>query len=178
MQRKVRRKKRDQPKDAVERLVDRVCSFLGLGRHKIFWRQFIKFAIVGVFNTVIDWSLFYILTSVAGLNPLLANIISYTVAMVYNFFASTRFVFRTTKQKSQRRLFAEFAAQNACGFLISEGLLYVLIERMSLQDMLSKVIATGVVMIFDFVSRKIILEDRPKRRKSGKNKTRSRRRSS
>lgn len=170
MQKRVRRRKREQPKDAVECLVDCVCNFLGLAKHKIFWRQFTKFAIAGVFNTVIDWSLFYVLTGFTGLNPLIANVISYTVAMIYNFFASTRFVFRTTKQKTQRRLFAEFAAQNACGFLISEGLLYVLIERMGLHGMLSKMIATGVVMIFDFVSRKLILEDRPKHRKSCKSK--------
>lgn len=66
--------------------------FLGLAKHKIFWRQFTKFAIVGVFNTVIDWSLFYVLTSFTGLNSLIANVISYTVAMIYNFFASTRCV--------------------------------------------------------------------------------------
>lgn len=54
--------------------------------------------------------------------------------------------------------------------MISEGLLYVLIERMGLHGMLSKMIATGVVMIFDFVSRKLILEDRLKHRKNDKSK--------
>lgn len=164
--RKINTKKRNNlPKDSVERFVDRVCVVFGLTKYRIFLRQVTKFVIVGFFNTVIDWLIFYILTSFTNLNPLFANIVSYSVATIYNFFASTRFVFRTTKQKTMRRLFVEFVVQNIFGFAISESLLYVLIDKIKIADMLAKIITTGIVMIFDFVTRKIILEDRHKKRR-------------
>ena len=57
--------------------------------------QIFKFIIVGGIATLIDWIIYYICYHFIGIEPLLANIISFSISVVYNFWASVKYVFTT-----------------------------------------------------------------------------------
>ena len=52
-----------------------------------------KFGIVGILNTIIDFTIYNLLSSSFGLSLIIANLISTTVAMVFSFFANKQLVF-------------------------------------------------------------------------------------
>ena len=53
-----------------------------------------KFGIVGILNTLIDFGIYNLLSSKAGLTLVQSNIISTTVAMIFSFFANKQVVFQ------------------------------------------------------------------------------------
>ena len=120
--------------------------------------QIFKFIIVGGMATVLDWILYYILYNYLGVSPLVANIISFSISTVYNYWASTKWVFEVNKDKSSKRLFIEFALFSAIGLGLTELLLWIGIKVLFMDAMLIKIIATIIVMIFNFITRKIFLE--------------------
>ena len=122
--------------------------------------QICKFFIVGVIATLIDFIVYYICYNKFGINPLIANIISFSVSVIYNYIASVKWVFETDKNKNKKVLFISFITFSLLGLLLSEILLFIFINLLGLNEMLSKIIATIFTMIFNFITRKLFLEKR------------------
>ena len=120
--------------------------------------QIFKFIIVGGIATIIDWIIYYVLYRFIKIDPLIANIISFSISVVYNYYASCKYVFVVTKNKSKHKLFIEFVIFSLIGLGINELLIYGLHSKLLWNAMLVKIIATIIVMIFNFISRKIFLE--------------------
>lgn len=117
--------------------------------------QIFRFIIVGVIATLIDWFIYFILCHFANFNPLIANIISFTISVLYNYWASCKYVFDVNKSKNKLTGFIVLAL---IGLGINELLLFIFITNLGWNYMLVKVFATIIVMIFNFISRKIYLE--------------------
>ena len=120
--------------------------------------QIFKFVIVGATATMIDWIIYYILYKFITINPLIANIISFSISTLYNYYASVKWVFDVNENKSKKAMFFEFILFSLIGLLVTEILLWLFIIKISLNKMLSKIISTIIVMIFNFITRKIFLE--------------------
>jgi putative flippase GtrA len=56
-----------------------------------------KFGLVGALNTVLDFTIYNVLSSVVKLTLVQSNIISTTVAMIFSFSANKKLVFKSTK---------------------------------------------------------------------------------
>ena len=111
-----------------------------------------------MWNYLSKYLSYYILYNYLGVSPLVANIISFSISTVYNYWASTKWVFVVNKNKSSKRLFIEFALFSAIGLGLTELLLWIGIKVLFMDAMLIKIIATIIVMIFNFITRKIFLE--------------------
>lgn len=118
--------------------------------------QIFKFIIVGGIATVIDWVIYYICYHFIGIAPLLANIISFSISVVYNFWASIKYVFNT--KGDNKRNFVIFIVLAVLGLGINELIIFLLHNQLSWNAMLVKIIATAIVMVFNFVTRKKLLE--------------------
>lgn len=149
--------------DFVDAMVAWGCKLLHLTKYQKILTQLAKFVIAGVITTAIDWAIYYALCEFLGMNPLIAQLFSFTASTAVSFYINTLWVFDTTKSKTRRRLIAEFFFFSFCGLVMTEAMLYVFIDVMQMNYMLAKVIATAVVMIFNFVTRKMFLEDKKKR---------------
>ena len=120
--------------------------------------QIFKFVIVGGIATIIDWAVYYVLYNYFNINPLLGNILSFTVSVIYNYTASVKWVFDVNKDKSKIRMFIEFMVFSIIGLLLTELILYIGINKLMMDAMLTKIIATAIVMVFNFITRKMFLE--------------------
>ena len=118
--------------------------------------QIFKFIIVGGIATLIDWIIYYICYHFIGIEPLLANIISFSISVVYNFWASVKYVFNTTGDNKKN--FIIFIVLAVLGLGINELIKFLLHNQLSWNAMLVKIIATAIVMVFNFVTRKKLLE--------------------
>ena len=120
--------------------------------------QIFKFIVVGGIATVIDWIIYFVLYHFMKIPPLIANILSFSVSVVYNYWASCKYVFKVTKDKSKLRLFIEFIIFALIGLGMNELIIFGLYNKAGWNAMLVKVIATIIVMVFNFITRKKFLE--------------------
>lgn len=120
--------------------------------------QFMKFGIVGVIAFVIDYGVMIFLTEVFGVPYLISTTISFVVSVIFNYFASMRFVFKRKDDMSRRREFIIFIALSVCGLGINDLLMWLMVDSLYIDYRLSKIVVTVVVAVWNFVTRKIFLE--------------------
>ena len=127
-------------------------------KNKKLLNQIIKFIISGGIATIIDWGLYYLLYNYLKINPLVANVISFTISLLYNYFASIKWVFKI--KNSNKKKFIYFIIFSLIGLLISEIILFVMINKLSINKMFSKIISSLIIVVYNFITRKKVLEDK------------------
>ena len=120
--------------------------------------QIFNFGIVGVIATIIDFGFLYLFKSILHLPLILSNTLSFCISVIYNYWASMTFVFDVDKNKSKKRNFILFIIFSIIGLILNDIIVYIITEKIKLYYMLSKIIATIIVMVFNFITRKKFLE--------------------
>jgi len=120
--------------------------------------QIMRFGIVGVIAFVIDYTVLLLLTEVAGIHYLLSSAVAFLVSVIFNYILSITFVFETDKSKSKGAQFSLFAVMSAGGLGINQLMMWLVSDVMFVPYQLSKFLATAVVMVYNFVTRKLFLE--------------------
>lgn len=120
--------------------------------------QFMKFGVVGVIAFCIDYGILALLTEVFGVNYLVSATISFTVSVVFNYVASMRYVFTHKEGMSKRREFIIFVVLSVIGLGINNLCMWVGVELFGIHYLITKIGATAIVMVWNFVTRKIFLD--------------------
>ena len=120
--------------------------------------KIIKFSIVGGIATIIDFVFLYIFKEFLNFNIILANTLSFIISVTYNYIASITWVFDVNKNKNKNVQFVLFIVFSVVGLIINNVILYILTDKLNIYYLISKVIATIIVMIFNFITRKKFLE--------------------
>lgn len=122
--------------------------------------QLFKFGIVGVVCFFIDYLLMIALTELGQINYLLSSGISFSISVVVNYLLSMRFVFQSKKNGNKAREFILFVILSITGLFLTEILMWIGVEGLQCHYMISKILVTGIVMIYNFITRKIFLEEK------------------
>lgn len=118
-------------------------------------KQVLKFGIVGGVAFLIDYGLFALLT-LSQMHYAIAQVISFSIALAFNYFASVKWVF-VAKNQSIKDIII-FITLSIIGLGINEILLYIGIDLFCFHPLLVKLVSAGVVMIYNFITRKLIIE--------------------
>lgn len=129
--------------------------------------QFVKFGIVGVIAFFIDFGIYTLCSQVFMWHYIIAGTLGFTISVIFNYLASMKYVFKHKEEMSRTREFIIFLILSIIGLGINNGMLWLLIDFIQWPFTLSKpvlelgakIIATAVVMIWNFVTRKILLDD-------------------
>lgn len=134
--------------------------------------QFIKFGFVGALCFLIDFGL-YTTCNYLGIPYLVSGVIGFSVSVIVNYILSMRYVFHGRKDISTQKEFSIFIILSILGLLLNELLLYLGIDQVYFRsnwlknimnqrvaEIGAKIIATAVVMVFNFVTRKLFLEEK------------------
>ena len=120
--------------------------------------QLAKFGVVGVVATVIDFGVMNLLHYALHLDILIANTAGFTISLIFNYVASMKFVFEHRDDMSRKREFAIFVVLSIIGLLLNDGIVLALNKGLLLEANIAKVAATALVMIYNFVTRKVFLD--------------------
>ncbi len=120
--------------------------------------QLFKFGIVGVLCFIIDYGVMILLTEMVGLSYLISCGISFTVSVIVNYLLSMRYVFCSKDDLNKVNEFIIFVVLSVIGLGLTELLMWIGVEQFGIFYMASKIVVTGIVMIYNFVTRKLLLE--------------------
>lgn len=120
--------------------------------------QIFKFGVVGGIATIIDMILLFIFKEKFHLPLEISNTLSFSISLIYNYIASTKWVFSVKEKKSKKKFYL-FILLSIIGLIINNFIIVVLSKHIEMFYMWAKVVATIVVMIFNFITRKKFLEN-------------------
>ena len=120
--------------------------------------QIFKFGIVGATAFFIDFILLYLFKEKFGLNILVANTLSFCISTIYNYIASEKWVFEVKKEANQKKQFVTFIIFSVIGLILNDIIMFLSTDVLNIYYLLAKIIATAIVMVFNFITRKLFLE--------------------
>ena len=119
--------------------------------------QLFRYTFVGGFAFVVDFGTLYVLTEFFEIYYLVSAAIAFTIGLLINYTLSVIWVFDTRTVKNKWLEFAIFTAIGMVGLGLNEFFMWFFTEVAGLYYMLSKLISTGFVYLWNFIVRKIML---------------------
>ena len=126
-------------------------------KYKKLIKQIFKFGIVGGLAFIIDYGIFTLLTQIFNIHYLVSSIISFSVSVIFNYIMSIKWVFDVNK-KQDTKDFVVFIVLSVIGLGLNSLIMYISVDIISIHEMISKIVATFIVMIYNFITRKIFIE--------------------
>ncbi len=120
--------------------------------------QFMKFAAVGLIAFAIDYGFMVIFTEIFGIEYLISATISFTLSVIFSYFASMRYVFEHKETLSRRREFIIFVILSFIGLAINDALMFIGTSLLGITYLITKLVSTVMVTWWNFFSRKRFLD--------------------
>ena len=121
--------------------------------------QILKFGVVGALAFVIDYGLLIFCTEKLGINYLISGAIAFSVAVVFNYILSMLWVYDTSGNDRDKKMqLVIFIILSVIGLGLTELLMWIGTDLLGIHYTITKIIATVIVMFYNFVTRKILLE--------------------
>ncbi len=113
-------------------------------------KQFIKFGIVGVINTFISLAIYYIFVFINEDLYIVGNTVGFIVTVFNAFILNSKFVFKLSGQKiASTELIKTFVCYGTT-LAISTGLLYVMVQYLSVSEFLAPIFNLFVTAPLNF----------------------------
>lgn len=120
--------------------------------------QFFRYLFVGGIATIVDWTILFILTDISKIHHLVSSIISFIAGLMVNFILSKALVFKTNEARVNPIWeFVSYAVIGVVGLGITELIMFITTDCFNQHYMLSKVIATIIVLAWNYLARKFIV---------------------
>ena len=132
----------------MKRLYNLICNLL-LNNKKL-----IKYGLIGCCCAGLDFVIYWLLVNMIKMPYLYANIISVHCGIFASFCLNRHFTFKV-KNKTLLR-FLSFYVIGIIGLAISSGLLFFLVEKIELSELISKALTVIVVALIQFLLNKYI----------------------
>ena len=149
-----------------------------LGKNDKLIKQILKFGVVGGLSFVIDFIITLIVSTVmrklfgssVESAAAIGGLFGFCISLIFNYIMSMKFVFERKDDMDRKKEFIIFAVLSLIGLGINELILYfgVLIFNNFMSSIVEaypslvtafvKIVATGIVMVYNFISRKMTLE--------------------
>lgn len=128
--------------------------------NKSLLKQFFSYFCVGGIAAIVEWIMFAIFANVIGVNYLVATCAAFVFSTTVNWFLGKTWTFKESsayKGKEGKEVILVFMV-SGIGLFFNLGLMYLFVSVLgldsSIQKTLSKVAATGIVFIWNFLIRK------------------------
>ena len=102
------------------------------------------YLIVGVIATLSEWAVFFVLNK-AQMHYAAATVIAYILSTFVNWLAGRLLVFKVSTQSLLKEL-AEIYLASVVGLLLNLLIMWVAVDLISINEMVSKIIATAIVL--------------------------------
>ena len=119
-------------------------------RHALVVGQFLKFAIVGVSNTLILLIVYTVLFKVFGLNYLVASAIGFIVGAINGFLLNRAWTFQGHEGDAFTPV--RWAIVQTCGLGLDELFLYIGVHELGIDKIAAQALAIVIVVVLTFLA--------------------------
>jgi putative flippase GtrA len=119
--------------------------------------QLIRYTFVGGFAFLIDFGTLFMLTEYLDFHYLLSAGIAFTLGLVTNYLISIRWVFATRNFSNRKLEFIMFMVIGLVGLGLNELFIWIFTDLFAIYYLLSKILTTMLVYLWNFFARKMIL---------------------
>jgi len=119
--------------------------------------QLFRYTLVGAAAFAVDFLSLWALTDFLNVYYLVSAAASFVAGLATNYLLSVRWVFRNRAIGNKGLEFSAFAIIGIVGLALNELIIWGLTERLSFHYLISKIISTVVIFLFNFFSRKYLL---------------------
>jgi putative flippase GtrA len=124
---------------------------------RLFW-QFARFLVVGLLSFAFDYGLFFVLFNYFGVQYIVASTISFSLSLVLNYFLTLKFVFEAQKGRNVALEFGIYVGLNIVALGLNQLILFLTVAGLGASPLIGKLVATAVVLVYNFISRKLLIE--------------------
>ena len=121
--------------------------------------QLFRFGAVGVVAALVDVGVLVILKELLKFDILLASAIAFCVSVTVNYLLSMSFVFKS-KNEGKVKEFIIFVLLSIGGLCINQLILWIGVNFTNAYYLAVKIFAMVIVHVYNFITRKIFLEQR------------------
>ena len=115
--------------------------------------KLIRFSIVGVGNTLVNWGIFFILNAF-GVYYIISNIIAYIIATINSYIWNSLWVFKYG-QGLDINTSVKFFILNLVGLTVNTTIMYILVDILNFNKFIALVLASVVVVIMNYTINKL-----------------------
>jgi putative flippase GtrA len=135
-------------------------------QNKIFTRfpflpEFLKFAVVGVLGTIVDFGIYSFLTRILGFYFLLATSISVLAAIINNFYLNKYWTFKKGQSGRTRQEYIKFFIVSIINYFLNLAITYAVMKYTHAEvivgpykDYFAKAVAIGIVLFSNYFGNK------------------------
>lgn len=118
-------------------------------------KEIISYIIFGILTTVVNIVCFKIGEPIFN-NLLITNVIAWFISVVFAYITNAKFVFSDSKDMSFKQ-FLSFTSSRLATLVIETILLYVLLDLVHIDSLVSKIISNIVVIVLNFILSKLLV---------------------
>lgn len=123
--------------------------------------QFLRYLVVAFVGLGFDFGTLVLLREVAEVHYLIAAAGGFIAGLIVNYFLSAKYVFSNPKIKSHAMNFGLFGLIGLVGLGILSLLMWILTSGLGVNYIISKVLATVVVYMWNFFARRKLYHNEP-----------------
>jgi putative flippase GtrA len=125
--------------------------------YPVWLEQAVKFLSVGVLNTALDASLYFVLTRWLGFAAfkILAKSISYGTGILNSFYWNKSWTFKS--DTDTMTAFVPFVVANLTALALNAGLMHLCLNALGLHEIPSLALATGITFLWNFTISKFFI---------------------
>ena len=118
------------------------------------YHHLVLYGIIGSFSSGLDFLIYTFLVQLVGLQYLVANCISVVAGISTSFYLNRNYNFKV-KDHTKRR-FSIFLTVGLCGLVMSNLILYLCIDNLGMDKLISKLLSIVLVVFFQFLVNKYL----------------------
>ena len=119
------------------------------------YNQFIKFALVGVVNTLVNLAVLYILTDIFGIYYLVSAVFAFLIAVTNSFLLNKMWTFKESISYRASSKYIKFVLISVIALIINLIILYVLVEYYSIWYIYAQIVGVSSNLIINFFGNKL-----------------------
>lgn len=119
--------------------------------------QLIQYGFVGGIAALVEWTSYFLVDTVLHWHYMLATVLSFLIATFVNWVAGRITLFRNAAKNGTVNEILWVYFVSGIGLLLNLLLMYIFVTKVGIPGVPAKIAATGLVFIWNFISRKIFI---------------------
>ena len=120
-------------------------------------KRLMSYFVVGLLATLVEWGSFWVLDYALGIQYLIATIIAMIISTFSNWLFGRLMTFRNAEKGNTLIEIGKIYITSFAGIGLNVLLMWIMVDKCTMNEMLSKVIATGFVFFYNYFIRTLYI---------------------